>query len=139
LKDINGIFNSSFAIFEKALNVRSKKHQLIASNISNMDTPGYKAFDIAVNDELNKTTFSGEKMNLTKTNPEHLSSNDQLFDNITYQVQKPSEFSLKKDGNTVDLDKEMSSMAENSLMYNAAAQILSRKFQIIKDAIKGDR
>jgi flagellar basal-body rod protein FlgB len=44
---------------------------------------------------------------------------------------------LRKDGNTVDLDREMAKLSENNLMYNALAQIVSRKFQGLKDAIKG--
>jgi len=44
---------------------------------------------------------------------------------------------LRKDGNTVDLDREMAKLSENNLMYNALAQIISRKFAGLKDAIKG--
>lgn len=137
MSDTNLIFDNSFKMFEKELEFRSKKNRLIASNISNIDTPGYKAFDLVVEDELNKISGSSEKINIEQTDQGHLSSHGQLIDGITYKVAKSSKFSLRKDGNTVDLDNEMTSLAENSLMYNASAQILTRKFQILKDAIKG--
>ena len=52
--DLSGIFSKSFSILEKSLDLRSKRHNLIASNISNMDTPGYKGFDIMVDEEISK-------------------------------------------------------------------------------------
>lgn len=137
MSDTNKIFDNSFKLFEKALDLRSQKNRLIASNISNIDTPGYKAFDLVVEDELDKISGSSKKLDMEKTDQRHLSSNGQLIDGITYKVAESSKFSLKKDGNTVDLDNEMTNLAENSLMYNASAQILIKKFQMLKNAIKG--
>ncbi|MBW1941137.1 MAG: flagellar basal body rod protein FlgB, partial [Deltaproteobacteria bacterium] len=47
-----GIFNKTFSILEKNLDLRSIKHNLIVSNIANMDTPNYKGFDLIVEEEF---------------------------------------------------------------------------------------
>ena len=47
------------------------------------------------------------------------------------------EFSVRGDGNTVDLDRTMGKLAENTLLYKTAAQLISRKFSGLKSAIRG--
>jgi flagellar basal-body rod protein FlgB len=44
---------------------------------------------------------------------------------------------LRGDGNTVELDTEMANLAENTLMYNTATRIISNKFKLLREAIKG--
>ena len=129
-----GIFNETILLLEKALALRAGKHNLIASNIANMDTPDYKAFDFIVEEELAKTTTN---ISIKKTRPGHMPVTAQYTDNIKYHKVKPSQYNLRGDGNTVDLDKSMANLAENSLMYNASAQIIGKKFQGLKNAIQG--
>ena len=50
---------------------------------------------------------------------------------------KPPALSLRGDGNTVDIDRTMGKLAENTLLYNAAAQLISKKFKGLKNVIKG--
>ena len=60
-------------------------------------------------------------------------------DRVTLKHTKAPEFSLRGDGNTVDLDKTMGDMAENTLLFKTAAQIISKKFQGLKEVIKGGK
>ena len=136
---LQGIFSGTVSILEKVLDLRSKKHNVIISNIANIDTPNYKAFDLIVEEEIAKTAGAGNKLQLKRTQPNHILTVPFVPDNSSYKLAEKSEFTQKGDGNTVDIDKEMANLAENSLMYRASAHIISRKFQGLKNAIEGGK
>ena len=116
------------------MDLRSEKHDLIVSNIANKDTPGYKAFDIMVEEAIQQKD-TGQQFELTRTHPSHRHGRKRGFDNRhIYQIEK-GPFSDGKKGNTVDLDKEMGKLSENSLLYNVTAHILSKKISVLKTAI----
>lgn len=132
--DVNNLFNNTFHRLQKNLDLRSRKHDLIVSNIANKDTPGYKAFDLIVEEAINRPD-SGKKLNLTRTHPRHRQANIKSADNDhLIQIEK-GPFSSGKKENTVDLDKEMGKLSENSLLYNVTAHILSKKISALKTAI----
>ena len=133
----NGIFSDTISLLERSLNLRSLQHRVLASNIANMDTPNYKAVEIAVAEEMNRNQGSGSGIQLVQTQPGHLPLKHSAADNVKLKFAKPPEFSLRGDGNTVDLDRTMGRLAENTLLYKTAAQIISRKFSGLKKAIKG--
>lgn len=134
-----GIFSQTVSILEKALDLRSKKHNVIASNIANMDTPDYKAFDLIIEKELQKVTGKGNSISLNKTNKAHMQSQRSKAGGVSVVIDDTQELSLRGDGNTVDIDKQMGNMAENTLMYKAAAQMIHKKFQGLKSAIQGGK
>jgi len=133
-----GLFNQTFSVLEKSMNLRSQKHNLLVSNIANMDTPNYKAFDILVEAEMKKSLGETNKMSLNTTQPAHIP----LIGTAGVDVPeiKPIEkarYDFHADGNTVDIDKTMSMLSENGLLYNASAQMISKKFQSLTNAING--
>lgn len=131
------LFNETLSIIEKSLNLRSRRHHVLAANIANIDTPNYKAFDLVVEEEFKKSRPGSNTIKLVRTQASHLPVNKTPMDRITLtQTDKP-EFSLRADGNTVDLDKTMGNLAENTLLFKTAAQIISKKFQALKEVIKG--
>ena len=133
-----GIFGETFSVLGKGLDLRSVKHNLIVSNIANLDTPGYKAFDLVIEEELTKRIGSEKEMGLRKTCPGHISGRRETRRvNVESGVAASPQLTLRADGNSVDIDKAMADLAENSLIYNALAQILSKKFQGLKDVIQG--
>lgn len=136
--DVNSLFNNTIHRLQKNLDIRSKKHDLIVSNIANKDTPGYKAFDLLVEEAVNKPN-AGKKFNLTKTHPQHRNyRHHKADDNTIYQLEKGS-FSAGNKENTVDLDREMGKLSENSLLYNVTAHIISKKINSLKSAISGGK
>ena len=134
-----GIFSQTVSILEKALDLRSKKHNVIASNIANMDTPDYKAFDLVIEKELQKAAGKGNSISLNKTDTAHMQSLRSKADGVSVVIDDTQGLSLRGDGNTVDIDKQMGNMAENTLMYKAAAQMIQRKFQGLKSVIQGGK
>ena len=127
------VFNSTVFMLEKLLDFQSERHSILSTNVANIDTPGYKGYDIRFSDELRKAASRKGSMSLTKTNERHLPSD---MGNIKEGRLVPTNDAVHRlDGNTVDLDKEMAKLAENSLYYNTAAQITSKKLRGILTAI----
>jgi len=133
------LFNETLSILEKALDLRSKRHQVVASNIANMDTPNYKAFELVIEDELAKPGKFSYNIQLARTHSDHLPVKNRLSDNVKLKLADSPEFTLRGDGNTVDIDKTMGDLAENTLLYKTASQIISKKFQALKNVIQGGK
>ena len=134
-----GIFRETFSLLEKSLNLRSLQHRILASNIANMDTPNYKAVELDVAEEMNRNIHQGASsgIQLARTQTTHLPASSNPTDAVKIKIAKSPELSLRSDGNTVDLDRTMGKLAENTLLYRTAAQIISRKFSGLRNAIKG--
>jgi flagellar basal-body rod protein FlgB len=133
---ISSIFNNTIKTLERSLDIRARKHEVIISNIANVDTPNYKAFELIVEDELANMESNKNLKNLIKTHPLHLSAEYQHDNNFTTsRLQLSEEVSLRGDGNTVNMEKEMAELAENNIMYRTSADILSQKLQGLIKAI----
>ena len=133
------IFGGVFPVLGKVLDLRSIKHKLVASNVANADTPNYEAFDLVVEEELAKLMKAGKKVELQNTHRDHLSITEIGLDSVKGRPAATTKAPLKGDSNSVDIDRMMSSLAENTLLYNTMAQILSKKFSGLKAAIQEGR
>ena len=137
----DGIFSQTISFLERSLDLRSRKHDAIVSNVANIDTPNYKAFDVMVEDELQKldrSSVAGEGLRLKTTRTNHIETSGNGIRRTTVRSADGSDIHSKRnDGNTVDLDREMAAMAENSLMYTLSAQIVAKKFQSLRNVIEG--
>lgn len=126
----------SIAFGEAALKLRSYRQELIASNLVNADTPGYKAKDIAFGDVLRQqmsATSMKSGLSLTVTSNKHLSASNS-FD-TTAQFRQAVQPAL--DGNTVDPDVERTEFAKNSFMTEATLNFLSSSIRSRLSAISG--
>jgi flagellar basal-body rod protein FlgB len=132
------LFNANFDLMQRALNLRSRKHEVVVSNVVNADTPGYKAFDLEVKEALKAQSQKSGNGELTLTHQDHLPPRQHGTSTVRPQMRAVSnEVSLRGDGNTVMLEKEMGDLARNNLLYKATAQTLGIKFTELKNAIKG--
>jgi flagellar basal-body rod protein FlgB len=111
---------------QEALNLRAERQEILAANIANADTPGYQARDIDFASELKKvmergrTGASGVALSLTSERhipAQNLSSADS---DLLYRI--PDQPAM--DGNTVDMDRERTQFADNSLQYQTGLTVL---------------
>lgn len=130
------LFSGTISLLEKALDIRSTKHSLIISNVANKDTPNYKAFDLAVEEEMQKLRGTEGTVTLRKTQNGHLPSKQDSCPEVSI-ARTSKGFEQNIDGNTVDIEREMTNLAENNLLYDAMAQIMRKKLQGLKVAIQG--
>ena len=128
------LFGPTYSLLAKALDLRSQRHAVIASNIANADTPGYRAAALRFEDELAKAMPGHNGLGLTRTDPAHLPhvGLDAVQPSVVYETGAPQRI----DGNTVDLDAEIVALSKNQLMYNALAQILRQKFDGLSTMIR---
>ena len=103
-----------------------------------MDTPNYKAFEMMVEAAMQREEGAGKSIGPRQTHPGHLGSAVRPNQDVRILNNNVEGTSLRRDGNTVDVDREMGRLAENGLMYTASAQMIARKFQGLKSAIQGE-
>jgi len=106
---------------EHYMNLLSTRQKLVASNIANADTPGYKTKDI---------DFQFEYMSLAKgASPAQASAN----------VIEAQGLDTKNDGNNVDMDRESRMLAENALRFSLASSLARGQIRTIRNAIQEGR
>lgn len=136
--DHKTLFDQTLATAAKALNLRARRHELIISNLANADTPGYKAFDLVMDEALAAQTQGGAPLSMAQTHTGHLAGRTATSESLQrYIVRSDDSVNMRGDGNTVNMEREMASLAENQLMYKASAQIVAKKFQSLKSVISG--
>lgn len=119
--------DKSATLLEKMLDVSSVKHKVIANNIANVNTPGYKKMEVSFADQLEKVL-----------NKDSMNKFDTLQPKIVIS-KEDSSGTVRNDGNNVDMDKEVSSLVKNTLTYSIYTQLLAKKYEGIKSAIEGSR
>lgn len=125
-------FKKTFHALERAISIARQRHNLISSNISNADTSNYKPKDIDFKAALAQTLKSCHEIDLARTNPGHISVKRNSANTI-----EPFEEEGEWNGyNWVDIDKEMTRLAENNLRYRTATETLLRKIAILKEVIR---
>jgi flagellar basal-body rod protein FlgB len=134
---IDGLFNKTMSLLERSLDLRSLNHRVLTSNIANMDTPNYKAFELVFTEEMNRHPESDAKISIVRTHANHLPGKTQPSNQVRFKTAKAPDFSLRGDGNTVDIERTMGNLAENTLLYNTAVQLIAKKFNGLKNVIKG--
>ncbi|MEJ2477961.1 MAG: flagellar basal body rod protein FlgB, partial [Desulfobacterales bacterium] len=91
----------------RALDLRSSNHNVIVSNIANADTPNYKAFHVEVEKEMEKFAAGPDRLQMRRTQPAHMPVAAVSEVRGTARVSDTPQFSLRGDGNTVDIDRSM--------------------------------
>ena len=131
------IFGSTMAILQRSLDLRSRNQQLIVSNLANADTPNYKAFKMIAANKVGHGARHGASMTMARTDNQHMAPRRQAGGGQPIERISANPHSIRGDGNTVELEKEMSNLAENTLMYNTATRLVANKFNLLKSVIKG--
>jgi flagellar basal-body rod protein FlgB len=116
--------DSLFGVHGAALEVRAQRMGVLASNIANASTPGFKAKDIDFQSALAQAEQAGD----SGTAPVDLSAS------TLYRV--PLQPSL--DGNTVELNTEQTAFAENAVAYQTTLSFLNGRINEITRALTGE-
>ncbi len=126
-------FDNALGLFPKSLELRAKRTELLASNLANADTPGYKARDFNIDRLLQEA--KPQEIPLQTTRPGHLSlSEDGIEGKLLYRV--PQQASL--DGNTVEEHIEQAKFAENALRYQTTLRFINGRISSLMLALKGE-
>lgn len=131
------LFSPSASMMEKGLDTAALRNRVIANNLANVDTPGFKRSEVLFESELQKALSHQNNFKLVTTNEKHMQIGGTNAGSVTPRVIVNKTTSMRNDGNNVDIDREMSALATNSIMYSALAQGLSGEFQKMKMVIEG--
>lgn len=112
---------------EKALELRTQRQQLLASNIANADTPNYKAMDIDVEAVLREVKAGRDPIAMAVTSEKHFSGQASSAASPPIKYRIPIQPSL--DGNTVDMQVEQAKFSENSLKYQFSIDRVGGRFK----------
>jgi len=127
-----GIFEKTFKIARAALKLRSYKQELIASNIANVDTPGYRRKDIPFEKVMQAYLSNGGDIPLKTTSPKHIKANS--FSNLS-SLAKAYESKTLGTPNNVSLEREITELTQNQVLYEATLQALAKEIERLKEAI----
>ena len=107
--------------------------ELIAGNLANANTPGYKARDLDFQKVMKGAQYA-QQHNLVRTNEKHLQGSMQGIDQVQYRIPDQPDTG---DGNTVDTQVERNTFLDNTLRYQAGVQFLDGKIKGMKKALSG--
>lgn len=128
-------FPKTFTALEKAIKITQKRQGLIAGNISNIETPNYKAKDIDFQAALGRAIQSGSAGQLQRTDPRHMD----LGGGSAAAVEIIEEEGEWNGFNWTSIDTEMKRLNENNLIFRTSVEALLKKITMLRFVIREGR
>jgi flagellar basal-body rod protein FlgB len=119
---IMNVSPSQFDFLANLLDATSLRHRVVAENIANVNTPGYKALDVSFEQAFQQAFTQGGA---------------EAASNVTGKIIERAGGEERADGNTVDIDKELGSLNKVTMLYNAYMQVLAGQISSMRSAITG--
>jgi flagellar basal-body rod protein FlgB len=130
----NILQHTTIPVLEQLASFSQARHTVLAGNIANMDTPGYQARDLSVDDFQTRLAKAIEARHqpplaLSPGDPDATDAPDMA------QVAKNSETILRHDGSNVGMEYQVSEMVKNQMQHNLALTIMASQFRVMQAAI----
>jgi flagellar basal-body rod protein FlgB len=121
---------------EAMLDMLNQKNKIIANNIANADTPGFKAKSVAFQEEFLHQIAKGsaQSIHLNRTNSKHLPMKSD-FSALPYKIVEMNDTAMNNNQNNVDIDAEMAELASNQLAYNLLVDRVSGHYSKYKNLL----
>lgn len=142
---VEGLFSKTIEVLAKSVDLRTRNQNLITSNLANAETPGYTPkrleFEEQLQSAVKKTSFRGGAVGSSGfvTHPAHIplsGGGGERISQVTGSVVETPAKTPGRDGNSVELENEMSRMMQNQVLFNASVQLLSKKFEGLRSALR---
>ena len=126
---------------ERFMDLAVRRQKLISSNLSNVDTPGYKTVDIDFEQELQSQMAgsAGQGISMAVTDTRDLGTSSGAQGGLPAQAKEVEGLTLRNDLNNVNIDREMSELSTNAMKFSAVSQMIAGKFRTLKAAITEGR
>jgi flagellar basal-body rod protein FlgB len=150
---LEGLFGEHGAVLHAALSGAQRRSLAIGENLANIDTPRYKRKSVEFESQLQRYRQSRRGWanqdlaatqplhmglpDLDRTQPYHMAIGPRAIDELRPVEWRSQTTSYRNDGNNVDVDYEMTLLAQNEMTYNALATFLRNKFEGLKSVIRG--
>lgn len=106
----------------KLLDLTTQKSRVIANNIANANTPGYKRLEVNFDNELKKAIESNDAEKIKK---------------VTAKIEIPDSGTVRPNGNNVDIDKELIEFYKVTDRHNLYLTLMAKKVKVTISAIQG--
>ncbi len=118
------IEDKMFPVLEDLLSWTSRRQQALAANVANLDTPGYRAKDYSFQEEM-------QSLAMAATSGKHIAPAEEPSIARMYEV----DTNVKPNGNSVNLDRELTEITKNGLQYVTLVQYLNQRLRTLRSAI----
>jgi flagellar basal-body rod protein FlgB len=133
------IFDRTMQLLHRTLDLRQARQRVIASNIANEETPGYRATELSFQDSMQAAQRGRSLVTLAVTQDRHFGPRGDSFQQITGKLGPVPAGDLPLDANSVNIELEMAKMSDNAMQYNSAASIMAIRFRHLMGAIREGR
>ena len=131
-----GFFDTAIRTLDTVMTLRSRKLEAISSNIANSETPGYAPIRMDFEEALQQVT-SDSKSGQARTHPRHMPAmRGDAVSGFEPEYHRDYDRSGIGDGNNVNIEQEMVDLSENQIRYEAAIQMINKKFSMLKLVIQ---
>ncbi len=130
-------FDNALGIHERAIHLRTQRSAVLANNLANAETPGFKARDFDFGAVLKAAKDERSNMQMARTHSKHIAPASQASGAVELAYRTPLQPSI--DGNTVDSQLESAAFARNAVEFGASFRFLNGKFSGLSKAIGGQR
>jgi flagellar basal-body rod protein FlgB len=131
LEQVSPLHDTLSRVLTKSLDAASLRHRVIADNLANIETPGFQAQDVSFTERLRAA--------LESTREQPHTSALAAMEQVEPAVVLATDGTQRLDGATVDVDVEMTKIAENSGRYQAVAQMIQTRLEMLRIAINDGR
>ena len=141
---VEGLFNTTIDLLGKSVDLRTRNQNLISSNIANAETPGYTPKKLEFEQQLQSAVKKASSRGMhssgsaATSHPAHIPLRGEggRISQIKGTVVETPAKTPGRDGNSVEMENEMSSMMQNQVLFNASVQLLAKKFEGLRTALR---
>ncbi len=132
------LFGRTILSLAKALDAYALRQRVIADNIANVATPGFRAKEVTFEDQFRRALYKREELRETTSYARHIPIGGNPLEQVRPQIKgSDNTYSNASGVNDVNVDREMAELAKNQLLHMFAAHLLGRKFSGIRASIRG--
>ncbi len=114
------------------LDLTAQRHEVLAGNIANVETPGYRRLDL---DRTSTADFQSQLAHAARTGD--FSRVPASTHHAAHVAADPNARSIRQDGNNVEIDQELLAMSQNTTEYGVMTEFASNSLKQLKMAISG--
>jgi flagellar basal-body rod protein FlgB len=120
------LFAGTIELLRQGTALAARRHELLAQNVANAETPGFQARDLSFSEELSLAQ-----------RVRSLPADDAAGGSLGARVVTSPDPTRRPDGNTVDIDRQMTRLAQNTVYQHTLIQLLGARFKALRAAING--
>jgi flagellar basal-body rod protein FlgB len=135
MSGMKDIFDPTSRALSSSINLRNIRHDVIATNIANAETPGYKAKVVDFEDALERAVQMESIRGTEKQGAEEFAiGGPGAIGRTRADIYDNPDINTSNDMNSVDMETEIANMKENTIIYNAAIQLMNKKLGALRYA-----